>query len=432
MSSIGANKLKARPIGLLLLGIISVGSNAYADGWTWGTPETGQLHIGGAVRARYDYVDYPTGGCSTAAATAQVCDPNASFSGLGFDTIRLETKYTSPTFNGYFQYRWYGGGARAGGYDAYNGYKHIGDFHTLVDAWGGYKFNANHQVQVGLQPIPFGVGASWGNTFYLGIANSLGLEDVHNIGAKYTYDGNGLNVQAGFFPMDGGTYHGKDAKYGGGGHRYTVNFDKGYGATDTEEKNMFIGRVAYTFKHAEKSSTEVGVSGWRSTIENALTNQDGHRTAWTVHAKSQFNKLGLLAQAGRLDVSQEALATTGYAADTVYVGGFDGSFRIAPKGNIYVAEVNYAVDGKWGYISGVMPYINYSTYRKSNSAFADSTRIIPGVQFSFGKLYVYAEMHYGKNDPYVGQSYDSALAEGGGVDRDKWQKAFYMNIGYYF
>ena len=432
MKSFKVNKPQLRPLHLALLGFCAVATTANADGWTFGDPQTGQLHIGGAVRMRYDYVDYPTGGCGTGATTAQVCDPTAGFSGLDFDTLRFETKYTSPTWNGYVQYRWYGGGARAGGYDAYNGYKHLGDFHTLVDAWAGYKFNASHQLQVGLQPIPFGVGKDWGNTFYLGIANPLGLEDVHNLGAKYTYEGNGLNIQAGYFPRDGGTYHGKDSKYGGGGDRYTVNFDKGYGVTDNEEKDMIIGKVAYTFKHAEKSSTEVGLSGWRSKIENKMTQQDGHRTAWMVHAKSQFDKLGLMAQAGKLDISQEALATTGAAAGTVYVGGFDGSFRIAPKGNIYVAEVNYAVDGNWGYISGVMPYINYSTYKKSNSAFADSTRIIPGVQFSFGKLYVYAEMHYGKNDPYVGQSYDSALAEGGGVDRNKWQKAFYMNIGYYF
>jgi hypothetical protein len=422
------NKIKA----ILLAGLVGVGSSvAYADGWDFGDDATGKLHIGGAVRARYDYVDYPTGGCS-AGLVGNTCNPNASFSGLGLDTIRLDVKYTSPSWLGYLQYRWYGGGARAGGYDAFNGYHHIGDFNTLVDAWAGYKFGAADQVHVGLNPIPFGVGQFWGNTFYLGIANPLGLEDVHNIGVKYIHDADGLNLQAGFYPRDGGSYHGKDPKYGGSGDRFTVNLDNGYGVTNNKEENMFIGRAAYTFKHGAKDSTEVGLSAWHSKVRNEITNEDGTRKAFAVHAKTQLGSLGLMAQAARNDISREAVATTGYAAGSVYVGGFDGSFRIAPKGNVYVAEVNYAVDGKFGYISGVMPYINYSTYKKSENGFASSTRVIPGVQFSYEKLYVYAEMHYGKNDPYVGQSYDSALAEGGGVDRDKWQKAFYMNIGYYF
>ena len=53
------------------------------------------------------------------------------------------------------------------------------------------------------------MGRFWGNTYYLGIANSAGWEDVHNLGVKYDFN-DGINeAQLAFYPTDGGTYRGK-------------------------------------------------------------------------------------------------------------------------------------------------------------------------------------------------------------------------------
>ena len=56
----------------------------------------------------------------------------------------------------------------------------------------GYKINDNSKIIAGLNPVPFGLGRFWGNTYYLGIANSAGWEDVHNLGVKYDFN-DGIN-----------------------------------------------------------------------------------------------------------------------------------------------------------------------------------------------------------------------------------------------
>lgn len=94
-------------------------------------------------------------------------------------------------------------------YRVYEYYGHLGDANWLTDAWLGYKINDNSKIIAGLNPVPFGLGRFWGNTYYLGIANSAGWEDVHNLGVKYDFN-DGINeAQLAFYPTDGGTYRGK-------------------------------------------------------------------------------------------------------------------------------------------------------------------------------------------------------------------------------
>ena len=384
-------KKKAAVLPLLFAGLTGMSNTVHADGW-----DVGNLHIGGALRARYDY-DFSS-------------TPTTSKASL--DTVILNLNYKSSTFIGNLQWR------------CYEYYGHVCDANFPVDAWVGYQFGPQHKLQAGLNPVSFGLGQYWGNTFYLGIGNVLGLEDVHDLGLKYSYNNGPWEAQVGFYPRDGGNYTGqsKDAK------RFTVNLVDADNyipnGTNTKERNILIGRVAYKFKHSDKASTEIGVSGWGSQVHNNANGQDGSRKAWAIHGKGNWDKVALQLQAAHVDIDTKTPGNR----DLVTLGGFDGSFNVATKGNVYVADLSYAVDGKWGDVTDVKPYINYSTFRKSNSAFNTSTRIIPGVSFNFQKLSVYAEMHYGKHDQYVGEA--NGLGAGSGADN--WVKRFYVNAAYYF
>ena len=93
-------------------------------------------------------------------------------------------------------------------------------------------------------------------------------------------------------------------------------------------------------------------------------------------------------------------------ADTQYkdhltLGGFDYSFNSATKGQIYSAELSYLFPQQFGPITSVRPYLNYSSYRKEQDGFKDSTRFIPGIAFNYQKLTVQAELLMGKHDPYL-------------------------------
>jgi len=143
--------------------------------------------LGGAIRARYDYT-------STA-------------SNLQFDTAWVSLNYDSPTWFGASQYRFY------------QYYGHLGDTNYLTFGYVGYKIDDKQRVLAGLQQVPFGLLPYFGTTFYETIANPLGLEDVHNLGFKYQYQDDRWNVQAGFYPRDGGNWTGHSADSA----RYSVN-----------------------------------------------------------------------------------------------------------------------------------------------------------------------------------------------------------------
>jgi hypothetical protein len=145
-----------------------------------------------------------------------------------------------------------------------------------------------------------------------------------------------------------------------------------------------------------------------------------------LHYGGKFGSLGVLAEIGKQNMSPRNPSAVGN--DTVTFGAYDGSFNVASKGNFYSAEVNYALPWVFGPVKDINPYLNYSLFTKDKSGFKDSQRVIAGASFSAGPLFIYTEMRWGKNDPYTGD-YVSGAAAGG---EDKWKKAFYANIGYYF
>lgn len=363
----------------------------------------GQLKVGGALRARYDYRDY-----------------GDKVSKLSFDTFRIDVNYDSSTLFGSAQYRFYGSAF------PYDYTKEIGRINFPAWAWLGYKVGQDTRVVAGINQVPFGLLPYVSSTFYQSLVNVIGLEDVHNLGAKVQHKFGALDVQVGFYPQDGGNWAGTSRD----SNRYSVNVVKAdsyvTGGSNNKERNLIVGRVAYKFEHGAESSSEVGVSALHSTLHNEDTDDDGTRKAYALHYGGKFGALGVLAELGRQDMSPRNPAATGN--DAVTFGAYDGSFNVASKSNFYSAEVNYALPWTFGPVSNITPYLNYSVVAKDKSAFKDSQRINLGAHFTAGPLFIYTELRWGRNDPYTGDFVNGAAAGG----EDKWNKAFYANIGYYF
>jgi hypothetical protein len=363
----------------------------------------GELKIGGALRARYDYRDY-----------------GDKVSKISFDTFRIDVNYDSPTLFGSAQYRFYGGAY------PYDYTDDVGRINFPSWAWIGYKTGDSSRVVAGINQIPFGLLPYVSSTFYQGLVNVIGLEDVHNLGAKFQYMSGPVDLQVGFYPKDGGDWTGtsRDA------NRYSVNVVKAdsyvAGGSNNEERNLLVGRLAYKFEHGESASSELGVSALHSSLRNEDTGEDGTRKAYALHYGGKFGAMGVLAEAGGQSMSPRNPSAVGN--DTVTFGAYDGSFNVASKGNFYSAEVNYALPWTLGPVRNITPYFNYSLFTKDKADFEDSHRVIAGAHFSAGPLFIYTEMRWGKNDPYTGD-YAQGAAAGG---EDKWKRAFYANVGYYF
>lgn len=363
---------------------------------------TDHLDLGGAVRARWDY------------------DPDRDIQTFNFDTAILSAKYSSDSWIGAAKYRFYG---RA---YPYRYTDKVGDIAFAESAWIGYRFNPEQQVQVGLNQIPFGLQPYFGSTFFETLGNVVGLEDIEQIGAKYIQQHGDWNLQAGYYLRP--AWQGKGTS-NGRTYSSVVSSADSYVAdgSDNRERNTLVLRVARAVQLGDWAS-EVGVSGLTSTLKNNDTHNDGRRNALAVHYRGKSGPWGVQLQAARQQMSPRNPGTD----ELITLGGYDDTFNVASRGNLYVADLSYDVDGKYLFdqVSGVKLYANYSAFDKSASAYKTSQRMILGSSFSLSKLWIATEWLFGKNDPYIGgSSYAQSLGAGGS---NQWENQLYVNIGYYF
>ncbi|NUU37873.1 hypothetical protein [Pseudomonas sp. C2B4] len=363
---------------------------------------TDNLDLGGAIRARWDY------------------DPDRDIQTFGLDTVYLSAKYNSDSWIGEAQYRFYGRSY------PYRYTKNYGDIQFAKLVWAGYKFNPDQQVQVGLNTVPFGLQPYFGSTFFETLGNVIGLEDLQEVGAKYIQQSGDWNIQGGYYLRP--AWQGKGTSNGVTFSSVVSEADSYVSdGSDNQERNTVVLRVARALDLGPWKS-EVGVSGLTSSLENKDTNDNGRRNAVAVHYLGKNGPWGVQLQAARQQMSPRNPGTD----ELVTLGGYDGTYNVASRGNLYVADLSYDVAGKYLFdqVSGVKVYANYSAFDKSASGFETSERVILGSSFALSKLWVATEWMFGKNDPYIGgSSYTQSLGAGG---TDHWENQVYVNVGYYF
>ncbi|MFJ4443422.1 hypothetical protein ACIPZ8_15185 [Pseudomonas sp. NPDC089422] len=367
----------------------------------WAVPITENLDVGGAIRGRLDI------------------DPDRDISKFDFDTLILRADYNSEQWIGSAQYRLYGNAY------PYRYTDDIGDIAFFEHAWIGYKFSPAHQLQVGQTDIPFGLGGYFGNTFFETLGNVIGLEDTQDLGIKYVGKFDLWDFSAAYYPVS--AQQGRGTSRGGRTYGTSVASADDYVAqgSDNEERDILVGRLARHYSAGEWQG-EVGLSLLSSTLHNNDTNRDGQRLAAALHLKSQHGPLGFQTMAAR-----QQMTPKNPEADTlVSFGGFDATFNVAAKGNLYVADVSYELAPHFGWLSKVKIYGNYSLFDKDQKHFKDSQRAILGTSFNLGPVWVAMEWLHGRNDPYIGGSdFTQSLAAGGS---NRWENQIYGNIGYYF
>lgn len=363
---------------------------------------TDNLDVGGAIRGRIDY------------------DPDRDIEKIGLDTLILSAKYNSETWIGEARYRWHGKAY------PYQYTAKFGDISFAEDAWVGYNFDADHQIQIGLNHLPFGLGTYFGSTFFETLGNVIGLEDVAQVGIKYQQTLDDWSFKGGYYIRP--AWQGRGTS-NGDTYSTVVSSADSYvqDGSHNRERNTIVARVAKNFQLGGWKS-EIGVSGLTSELQNSDTDDDGRRNAVAVHYSGKNGPWGLQFQVARQQMSPR----NENRDNVVTFGGFDGTFNVASRGNLYVANLSYDVAGSYleNIINGVKIYGNYSAFQKSGNGYDDSERLILGSSFNVSKIWVAAEWLFGKNDPYIGgSSYTQSLATGG---TNQWENQFFVNFGYYF
>ena len=161
---------------------------------------------------------------------------------------------------------------------------------------------------------------------------------------------------------------------------------------------------------------------------NSTTKDNGDHWAAAVHANGHY---------GRFNVMFEAL---GYAFrpenpveqddDIIVMGAYDAPYKVAAEGAVALLNVGYTLPVDRGPLESIMFYNNYSYLAKRESRFEDSQQNVLVMLLSAGHLLTYVDFAAGKNQPWLGPNYGSALAEGSPAA--DWELRFNINIGYYY
>lgn len=322
---------------------------------------------------------------------------------LDFDTWRISAKgeYSDIIFSS--QYRFYPG------------------YSFLQHGWIGYDFSESATLKVGLTKVPFGLLPYASHNWFEMISYYVGLEDDHDVGAKWVYDKDPWDIRLAFFKNSEGHFTGSSES----SSRYSYDI-----VGQNEEVNQGNVRVAYTI-----GNTEIGISGQYGQLFNAQTSNMGYHYAAAAHIESNYGPLNIKAQALKYNYNPDQIAGNG---SFVKMGAYDFPYRVAKRGQMYIGGISYQIPVNWDPINSLTFYNDFTYFDKLNDNYSDSRMNVLGVLFEAGSVYAYLDIASGQSHPWIGPVWSEALSRGPGANPEsedpepEWATRVNLNIGYYF
>ena len=358
--------------------------------------EKPKLKLGGALRFNYNYSDWKK-------------DSKKKGGDFGYDVFRLnvEGSYKKILLNA--EYRFY---AKSSGGP------------MLKHGWFGYQFNDNHQLQVGLTQVPFGVLPVTSNNFFFNINYYLGLEDDSDMGIKYAFNYRNWSIFAAFF---------KNADVLDFGDKSDVSPDRyGYDITG-RNKEVNHGNLRVAYHWGNQFQQEIGISGMLGGIYNVDTEKMGTRKAYAVHYAASYKNWNLKAQYTSYKLSpKNGLDEEGIPIDDAYIwmGAYGANYKVSTKADTYLASLSYTIPINKGILDQIRIYNDFSMMDKRIDGQKDSYQNVSGVMITTGPIYTYIDYALGKNQAWFSNAWDDSFAEGD--PSNEWNARFNINMGYYF
>lgn len=347
------------------------------------------LKIGGALWINYANQDW--------------LGTNQGKRGLRFDNLRLTIDGDYDKFLMSAQYRWYN-------------YTEV-----IHHAWFGYQYEDDNRVELGITQVPFGILPFASHNFWFMIPYYVGLEDDYDAGIKWH------NATLGNWTLDLAFY--LNEEYGDATNldRFSTDVIR-VGDQQNEERNQFNARLAYDWKHQNKSHTELGLSGRYGDLDNRTTGRTGDYWSTAVHANAFLGPWNLMLEGMRYEYNPEN--PVGVSNDLVLMGNLGSQRLVAAKADIYVANIAYDFGAVGWKINRLNCYNNYSYMNKAEDSFLDSEINDTGCLVTMGPFWIWIDYILGKNAWYLNDSEASSGFGAGGTD--KWEQRFNVNFEWYF
>lgn len=378
-------------------------------------PWGGTLNIGGAIRANYYVGDYndPRAGAGGGDGTS------ADTGTISLDLFRVNLDYANGQFLAKGEYRFYPG-YLGGNSDSYQ------MFHT---GWLGWQFDADTQVQVGLNRVPFGPGPygvsqSWffDQHYYVGLADDM------DVGLKFLTQWDDLQIALGYYIGAEQSWVGENFSNDSVRYSYDIVDETGNGYT---ESHQFNARVIKPISLTSDLTTDLGASVQFGLLESEGAQDDGTHFAASGHAVTQYNNWKLATQFTYYNIGvddQQPLGTD----DLVQFGAFDFPTTVATEAFIPAVSLSYYYEtNDIAWLDYVIPYAEYSSIMKTEDTFNDSDMMTLGAAWGRGGWYIYTEGVWSNGNDFIGNQGGFASRFGANPN-DRWLFRFNVNFGYYF
>ncbi len=357
-----------------------------------------ELHVGGALRFNYNLSSWKDG-------------QKKRGGDFGYDVFRInaKAKYKGVKLNA--EYRLYSEGFGGG---------------MLKQGWLGYDFTPENNLQIGLTQVPFGITQYNSHNWFFSLNYYMGLEDDHDMGLKYTHNGEEWLYAVAFFKNAEELGFGSNSDVSGSRYSYDVG-SSGDGLYRNKEINQLNLKVARKFE-GNNSHHMLGVSAQYGGIYNLDTENTGDHWALAGHYELTAGRWNVKAQASKYKYNTENPADQ--TNDVIAMTAYGAPYLVAAEATTYTLGVAYTLPVEWGPISSLQFYDDFGYMDKKMDDFHDSYMNVTGVLITAGNVYTYIDAAQGKNQPWLGPVWTDALAAGT-PDAD-WEMRFNINIGYYF
>lgn len=351
------------------------------------------VRFGGALRFNYVYADW------LVASRARGGD-------LAFDIFRIDVEGSLDDWIFAAEYRFYTG------------------FQALRYGWVGRRLSDELEARLGVTQAPFGLLPFASHNWFFNLPYYVGLEDDYDLGLALKWEPGPVRVDLAFFKNSEGSFIGDSTDSARYSYDVITEQPSGLVELDTAnaEANQFNGRLAWRLG-VDDLSAELGVSGMIGLLGDRVEERFGHRWAMAAHADMWWGPWNL-----RGEVVSYAFFPVRNPAHVIPMGAYDAPYLVADRGIIYVGGIAYRLQVDYGPVDTITFYENFSLLDKRVEGFDDSVQNVVGALLVTGPIATYFDLATGRNHPFIGPNYNTALAQGGGG----WNTRFNVNIGLYF
>ncbi|MFB6457360.1 hypothetical protein ACE38W_18950 [Chitinophaga sp. Hz27] len=350
--------------------------------------EAPTFHLGGAIRFNYNNSSWKK----------EQVKRGGDF---GYDMFRINADAAWKKLSMHAEYRFYskdfGGG-------------------MLKEGYVTYHFNDSTKIDIGLNQVPFGNITYNSHSWFFNLPYYVGKEDDYDMGVKFERITPKWKYELAFFKNAEEINFGDNTPTDPSRYSYDV-------AGRNKEVNQGNARAEY-FINKDNS---IGASVMAGGLYNLSTRDMGNHFAAALHANLNYRKWNLKLQSMYY---QYNVADSAQYKDAVDMAAYGAAYQVAAKAFIHTASLSFTQPVKWGPISSLTFYNDYSYMDKKVTGFEDSQMNVLGCMITAGHIFTYIDWAAGKNHPWLGPVWDDALAAG--TPGEKWHSRFNINIGYYF